>query len=38
MNYITKIKELYKDKKYTSAIDVGLFIYDKSGNNSVFFL
>ena len=26
MNYITKIKELYKDKKYTSAIDVGLFI------------
>ena len=26
MNYITKLKELYKDKKYTSTIDVGLFI------------
>ena len=26
MNYIDKIKELYKDKKYTSTIDVALFI------------
>ena len=26
MNYIQKIKELYKDKRYTSTIDVGLFI------------
>ena len=26
MNYIKKIKELYKDKKYTSTIDVALFI------------
>lgn len=26
MNYVKKIKELYKDKRYTSTIDVGLFI------------
>ena len=26
MNYIKKLKELYKDKKYTSTIDVALFI------------
>ena len=26
MNYIQKIKELYKDPRYTSTIDVGLFI------------
>lgn len=26
MNYIKKIKELYKDSRYTSSIDVGLFI------------
>lgn len=26
MNYVKKIKELYKDPKYTSTIDVGMFI------------
>ena len=26
MSYVKKIKELYKDPKYTSTIDVGLFI------------